>query len=169
VTQLPTYHDAEIRSIDVHFRGRPLGDGVSGGPLIRLAIETRDECIEVTNLAFARPTRKRRQHKPRAQIPGGLFTLAQAADKLGCSIKTINGHIASGALGYVRIGHGSKRPRRMFTDADLTAFIEAQTRKDSPPCSTVSPARPTGILTSSGAVIAFTDLQKQRPGAKPKK
>ena len=39
------------------------------------------------------------------------------------------GPCGGGALKYVSIGHGSKRPRHMFTDADLDAFIAAQTRK----------------------------------------
>ena len=49
----------------------------------------------------------------------GLRTPAEAAARLGCSIKTLNGHVAAGALKYVIIGHGTKRPRKMFTDADL--------------------------------------------------
>src|SRR5215510_4634421 len=55
----------------------------------------------------------RRQHPPRP--PDGLRTSAEAAAKLGCSIKTLNGHIANGDLKYVIIGHGIKRPRRYFT------------------------------------------------------
>jgi hypothetical protein len=111
----------------------------------------------------------RRQRKPRSAPPDGLRTSAEAAARLGCSIKTLNGHIASGTLGYVITGHGTKRPRRMFTDGDLTAFIEAQTRKD-PPCrSTASRARHSGTSISSGEVVAFTARPKQRPGAKRRK
>src|SRR5262249_44085455 len=73
-----------------------------------------------------------RQRKPRHPPPDGLKTTAQAAAKLGCSIKTLNGHVTSGALKYVAIGHGKRRTRRVFTDADLDNFIEAQTRKDVP-------------------------------------
>src|SRR5262245_20811025 len=59
------------------------------------------------------PARKRRQ-----RAPDGLRTLGEAAAKLGCSVKTVRGHIASGALRYVPTGLGSKRKRRMVTDAD---------------------------------------------------
>ena len=48
-----------------------------------------------------------------------LYTMAEAAKRLGCSKKTLKGHIESGALRYVSLGHGPKRKRRMFTDADL--------------------------------------------------
>ena len=63
--------------------------------------------------------RRHRQRKSALPVPGGLLTAAEAAAKLGCSIKTLNGHVAAGALKYVTIGHGTKRPRKMFTDADL--------------------------------------------------
>jgi hypothetical protein len=119
---------------------------------------------------LATAMKKRRQRRPRMSVPDGLRTAAEAAARLGCSIKTLNGHVASGALGYVTIGHGRKRPRKMFTDADLTAFIEAQTRKDSLACpSTESRARHSGTSTSSGAVIAFSAQPKPRTNAKPKK
>src|SRR5262245_54416926 len=101
--------------------------------------------------------------------PDGLRTPAEAASKLGCSIKTLNGHIVSGALGYVIIGHGKKRPRKMFTDGDLNAFIINQTRKDVPCPSTASRARRSSTSSSGSEVIAFTAAPKPRPGAKPKK
>src|SRR5262249_24473458 len=66
---------------------------------------------------------------PRKSPPDGLKTGAQAAAKLGCSIKTLNGHVESGALRYVDIGHGRKRRRIRFTDSDIDSFIANQTRK----------------------------------------
>src|SRR5262245_38119973 len=52
------------------------------------------------------PQPKRRQRKPRPLVPDGLKTSAQAAAKLGCSIKTLNGHVKVGDLKYVTIGQG---------------------------------------------------------------
>ena len=75
------------------------------------------------------PAKSPRQRKPRYVPPDGLHTMAEAAQRLGCSIKTLNGHVASGALGYVAIGHGKKRPRKMFTDADLDDFIASANPK----------------------------------------
>ena len=87
----------------------------------------------------AAPTRIRaqqpkppRQRRARSAPPDGLRTMAEAAARLSCSVKTLKGYVDAGALRYVIIGHGTKRPRKMFTDADLDAFIEAQTRKDVP-------------------------------------
>ena len=88
-------------------------------------------------------------------LPDGLRPAAEAAAKLRCSIKTLNGHVESGALRYVVIGHGTKRPRRMFTDADLNEFIANQTRKDVPCPSSASNARRIINSTSSAEVIAF--------------
>jgi hypothetical protein len=116
----------------------------------------------------SRPKR-RRQRKPRPLVTGGLLTAAQAAAKLNCSIKTLNGHVKAGGLKYVAIGHGTKRPRRMFTDADLDRFVVVQTR-EAPPCpSTASRVRRSGTLTSSGGVVAFTARPKSPPGGRPKR
>jgi hypothetical protein len=114
-------------------------------------------------------TPARAARKPRQSPPDGLKTAAQAAAKLGCSIKTLNGHVASGALRYVIIGHGTKRPRRMFSVADLDAFIVNQTRKDVPCPSIATRAPRSGNTTSSGEVIAFSAQPRPRPGAKPKR
>ena len=106
-----------------------------------------------------------------APSPDGLKTAAQAAAKLGCSVKTLNGHIASGALRYVDVGHGKKRRRIRFTDADLDAFIAAQTRKDVPCPSTrtETAARRISTSTSKCEVIGFTGLRSRPRGAKPKR
>jgi hypothetical protein len=102
--------------------------------------------------------------------PNGLRTMRDGAARLGCSVKTLKGHIASGALSYVIIGHGSKRPRKMLTDADLDLFVVNQTRKDAPACQyDAIRARHTGNSTSKSEVIAFSDRRKLAPVAKRKR
>jgi hypothetical protein len=98
-----------------------------------------------------------------------LRTAQEAAARLRCSTKTLNGHVRSGALRYVIIGCGSKRPRRMFTDADLDEFIERQTRRNAPYLSTDRKARRSTTLTSGCEVVAFTALQAERAAAMPKR
>jgi hypothetical protein len=110
-----------------------------------------------------------RRRQPRVRPPDGLRTKAEAAAKLGCSIKTLNAHVDAGELRYVVIGHGKKRPRMRFADADLDEFIANQTRKDTPCPSTASRARHTSTSNSESVVIAFTAAPKPPPGAKPKK
>jgi len=51
--------------------------------------------------------------------PNSLLTPADAARRLGCSVKTLAGHVASGALRYVNLGHGKRRQRRMFSTNSL--------------------------------------------------
>jgi hypothetical protein len=109
-----------------------------------------------------------RPRKLRHTPPDGLKTAAQAAAKLGISVKTLIGYVKTGALKYVALGHGKKRRRKMFTDADLNEFIANQTRKAAPCPSTAIRARHTGNLTSGGEVLAFTALQRRRRNAKPK-
>jgi hypothetical protein len=105
---------------------------------------------------------------PRHPPPDGLKTAAQAAAKLGCSIKTLNAHVSSGALKYVAIGHGKKRLRKMFADADLNEFITNQTRKESPCLSDATHARRSTRTTSKSTVVAFSDLRRRPPGGKRK-
>jgi hypothetical protein len=113
--------------------------------------------------------RKNRRRHQRQRPPDGSRTPAEAAAKLGCSIKTLNGHVAAGALKYVIVGHGMKRPRKMFADADLDQFIAAQTRKDQPCPSAAIRGRRTGSTTFKSEVVAFSDLQRRRRGVKPKR
>lgn len=115
------------------------------------------------------PPPKRRHRQPALRPPDGLLTASEAAAKLGCSIKTLNGHVAAGVLKYVIIGHGMKRPRKVFTAADLNAFIEAQTRKAVPCPLSVSHARRTGISISKCEVIDFGGPRKPPIGVKHKK
>jgi hypothetical protein len=107
----------------------------------------------------------------RARPPDGLRTKAEAAAKLGCSIKTLDGYVSTGALRYVALGHGKKRQRKMFTDPDLNEFIASQTRKDVPCPSirTETAARRISTTTSKCEVIGFTARRNARRAAKPKK
>ena len=111
---------------------------------------------------------ERRQVAP---PPGGLRTPAEVARALGCSVKTVNAHVAAGDLRYVIIGKGTKRPRKMFTDADLNEFVANQTRKDVPCPSTrtETAARRTGTSTSKSKVIGFMEARSKRRDAKPKR
>jgi hypothetical protein len=107
--------------------------------------------------------KKKHVRKSRVAPPGGLKNKHEAAAKLGCSIRTLDGHVAAGALRYVLIGHGTKRLRRMFTDADLDELIANQSRKDVPACpSTEIRVRRTGSSTSGGEVIAFSAAPRPR-------
>src|SRR5215471_14545093 len=111
---------------------------------------------------------ERRQAKP---PPDGLRTLAEAARKLRCSVKTLRAHVAAGDLRYVIIGKGTKRPRIRFTAADLDEFIANQTRKDVPCPSTKTEtvARRTSISISKSKVIGFMEARSRRRDAKPKR
>jgi hypothetical protein len=136
-------------------------------PAGRAALERVEEAA-FREGAATRPQPQRRERKPRAVAPNGLMTMGEAAARLGFSVKTLQGHIASGALRYVVVGHGSKRPRKMFTDADIQDFIANQSRKDIPCLSTASRARRTGISTSRCEVIAFTAQPRPQRAVKPK-
>src|SRR5262249_4796499 len=107
--------------------------------------------------------------KPRQSPPGRLKTAAQAAAKLNCSIKTLLGHVASGALRCVVIGHGTKRRCIRFTDPDLDAFIEAQTREVTPCPSDATRGRRSGSTDSKSEIVSFSEARRRRRAAKPKR
>ncbi|MBX9823529.1 MAG: hypothetical protein K2Y27_00905 [Xanthobacteraceae bacterium] len=85
---------------------------------------------------------------------------------LRCSVKTLAAHVRSGSLKYVIIGHGSKRPRRRFTDTDLSDFVQHQTRRDAGCPSIDRKARRSTTSISSGEAIAFTALRSERAAAR---
>jgi len=110
----------------------------------------------------------RRQRKPRVRPPDGLLTKDDAAVKLGCSTRTLDGYVASGALKYVAGGLGKRRQRKLFTDADINTFIADRTREESLCPSDATRGRRSGSLTSRSTVVAFSGLQRRPSGAKPK-
>ena len=115
------------------------------------------------------PAIKRQRRAPRSPPPDGLRTPDEAARKLGCSVKTVNAHVAAGDLRYVSIGKGTKRTRKMFTDADLNEFITNQTRKDLPCLSDATRARRSGNTASKSEIVSFSEVQRRRTSAKPRK
>jgi hypothetical protein len=155
------------------------GVGVPWSPELHRRCDRLADALDTVCAAFrpARPATAHlmppssRQHKPRIRPSDGLRTKAEAAAKLGCSTKTVDGYVSTGVLHYVALGHGKKRRRKMFADADLDEFIANQTRKDVPCPSTRTRtvARRISTSTSKCEVFAFTALQKRRTSAKPKK
>jgi excisionase family DNA binding protein len=100
-----------------------------------------------------------------------LLTEAQAADRLGCSVKTLRSHIAAGELHYVQVGRGRERICRKFTVADLDAFVALQTRTEVPQScpSAKTRVRRIGASTSNIVAIGFSAQPKPQPGAKRKR
>jgi excisionase family DNA binding protein len=99
----------------------------------------------------------------------GLKTPAQAARRLGISIRTLRDLVSSGELRYVNVGRGKQRERVMFTDNDLSDLIASRTRQKARQCQSTSPrARRSTTSTSSGEVVAFTALRSERNAGKRK-
>jgi hypothetical protein len=101
----------------------------------------------------------------------GLKTPAQAARRLGVSIRTLRGLVtSSGDLCYVNVGRGKQREKIMFTDSDLNDLIASRTRQKAQECQSISPrARRSTTLISNAKVIAFTARRNGQIGAKPKR
>ena len=117
----------------------------------------------------AAPVKLTRKPTVRARPPDGLRMKIEAAAKLGCSVKALDGYIKAGALRYVPLGHGTKRVRKMLADTDLNEFITNQTRKDSPCPSAATRARRSGSTDSKSEIVSFSEVQRGRRSAKPKR
>jgi hypothetical protein len=112
----------------------------------------------------------RRRALPRQSPPDGLRTASYAAAKLHCTAKTLNKYVTDGELRYVLTGHGTKRPRKMFTDADIDQFIAHRRREGSPACpSSKTRVHRIGASTSNIVDIGFSARPKPPPGGKPKR
>lgn len=79
-------------------------------------------------------------------MPIVLLTPAEAAERLRCKIGTLRGYVARGELRYVAIGHGPKRPRKLFDAADLDDFIERQKRWEGVPANGLARLPPVSPL-----------------------
>jgi hypothetical protein len=116
------------------------------------------------------PPKPKRRRQARSSSPDRLLTQREAAARIGIAEKTLRGHVDSGALRYVLIGHGTKRPRKMFAASDLQEFIANQTRKDAPVWqSSKTKVRHSGDTTSRSEIIGFTARRSARPSAKRKR
>lgn len=98
-----------------------------------------------------------------------LLTPAEVAARLRCSRKTLSAHVRAGDIRYIIVGHGKKRPRHMFTEADVEEFITRQTRRDVPVEPTRRVTRRRTTAPSSDEPIGFLAraamlrAQKQKP------
>ena len=94
------------------------------------------------------------------------LTEAQAAARLGCSVKTLRSHIEAGELHYVQVGRGRERICRKFTVADIDAFVASQTRTEVPQTcpSAKTRVRRIGGSTSNIVAIGFSAQPKPPPG-----
>jgi hypothetical protein len=133
------------------------------GPAFRALCGVRPEGIE-PEIDEAAPSRR----KP--HDPNGLLTMAQAAARLGITIEQVKAHVDDGALRYVNVGRGKKRPRYRFTPVDLDEFIANRTMQEQP-CRSIAPKRTEASTssTSRSKVIGFTARRAALLAAKPKR
>lgn len=112
---------------------------------------------------------KRRKRRP--LFPGALPDIVEAARRLNVTEEKIRTFVRAGALRFINVGHGTKRPRYRFTDADLQDFIDSRKQQDIPQCQFSKPQSPRRIsgTTSSSTVIGFTALRAARLARKPRK
>ena len=97
-----------------------------------------------------------------------LMKPAEAADRLGISIKTLMAHVAAGRLRFINVGTEKRKVHR-FTTYNLQTFIENQKVREVPKCPSIkTPALHSTSTISKPGAVAFTALQKPGTGKTPK-
>ena len=104
--------------------------------------------------------------KPRKRktlIPGGLYDLPAVAGKLNVTNEKVRGFVRAGDLKFINVGHGTKRSRYRFTDADINALIEKRKTQEilCPSSGPQSPRRISGSVFSLN-VVGFTEARNAR-------
>lgn len=96
-----------------------------------------------------------------------LLTPEQAAARLTITEDHLRALVANGAIGYINVGLGKKRPRRRFTEADIDDFIERRRGREVPCPSIKTHDRHITRLTSGTAAIGFMAQRNARRGQTP--
>ena len=99
-----------------------------------------------------------------------LRNAREAAAILNITEEKLLGFAHSGAIRYINVGNGSKRPRYRFTDADIEDFIENRKRQGIPQCQSSKPPSPRRSIgtTSKSEVVGFTALRAAQLARKPR-
>jgi hypothetical protein len=112
----------------------------------------------------------RKPRKRKSSIPDGLRDAHEGAAILNMTKDQFMAFVHDGAIRYVNVGRGTKRPRYGFTDADLQDFTENRKQQEIPQCQSLrqpSPRRTIGS-TSKPVVVGFTALRNAQLSKKPR-
>ncbi|WP_126978511.1 helix-turn-helix domain-containing protein [Frigidibacter oleivorans] len=96
-----------------------------------------------------------------------LMTAAEAAEKLGISVKSVMSHVHAGRLRFINIGTAKRKSYR-FTPKNLSTFIANQKVRETPKCLSLQIKKASIKLTSSLKDTGFSAMPKPGTGAKPK-
>jgi excisionase family DNA binding protein len=100
--------------------------------------------------------------------PDALLTAAEAAARLSITVEQLIAHVEDGALRYINVGRGKKRPRYRFSPSDLEEFKATRsTLENACPSSSRKNQRPTTGTASKSNVVGFTALRNARLGKTP--
>jgi excisionase family DNA binding protein len=93
-----------------------------------------------------------------SRMKKSLLSPRQAAQRLHVSGDTLDGLVQDGELPFVNVGRGKKRPRRMFEEVVIDAFIERRTQRGKGCTFTKSASRNTGRRKSGSRDNNIVDL-----------
>ena len=123
---------------------------------------SRLDRMRVNDSHLPEPKRKREPVTDNVD-PDALLTAARAAARLSITVAQLTAHVEDGALKYINVGRGKKKPRRRFSPSDLEEFKAARStlEKSCPSSSQRSPRPITGTASKSN-VVGFSALRAAR-------
>jgi excisionase family DNA binding protein len=94
----------------------------------------------------------------------------EAAARLGITVEQLLAHVEDGALRYINVGRGQKKPRYRFSETDLNEFISTRSTLEQRLCPSSSPKRASRITgtASKSNVVGFSALHAASLAKRPR-
>ena len=138
--------------------------GYNSGPGGFVGLECRRDAVHELDAGLKHnPSVDLRVHRMDCALP------SEAAAKLRCSIKTLNGHVAGGRSNTSSSATARSARARCSPTPISTNSLPLKPERILRVRSIATRARHTGTSTSKSKVIAFTAVPRPRPGGKRKK
>src|SRR4051794_32927192 len=90
-----------------------------------------------------------------------LLTHPETAQRLGITEEQLTAFVQDGEIAYINVGRGKKRPRRRYTEQDISEFLERRRRREA--CLSIATSvRLTTSSISRSTVIGFMARRSAR-------
>src|SRR4051812_34280885 len=95
-----------------------------------------------------------------------LLTHHDTARRLGITKEQLTAFVQDGEIAYINVGRGKKRPRRRYTEQDISEFLERRRRREACLSIATSERRTTSSISRS-TVIGFMARQSAHRAKTP--
>jgi excisionase family DNA binding protein len=165
---LPDYREAALQAI----RGslRAIDETAARIKAAKSEMQERHRrCADILAIIAAADAAPKKPVLPDNIDSDALLNADQAATLLGITVPQLLALVDDGAVKFINVGRGMKRPRYRFERTDLDAFKASRAKIQEHTCRSTEGRGPNfSRSTSSSNVIGFQDARAVRRSAKPK-